>query len=805
MKKVSVVVAIILFYQIVLISHLKSQNIKQVTNNNLSVKNHYAIRTKTLSGDTASSFFFTTKHKPVDKAWKDKNKGYCQNQDTDFVDKYLPSDKAIELFEKRTQDSKQYVDKDSTSKYYIVKSTSAIHYKKDGQWLTIDERLEPQGNNLFEARRQEEPVGFDTNKRTAYIKSLQGTVYFNNWMLYGQVNGRDTLLAMPNWSDYKAGDEGIYITNIFPGINAEMKVGRGTIKTSFIVRKNNFYGVGKLIFKDIFKSEKESKFTYAGSSESNEADYVVNGGKAIHISKAITYQENDASNTTIELAYSISKDTVSLAIDTLYLNKHLANGNIVIDPLVSTTNTIAQTNITGSMDCGDDYNSCNYILQVPSLPKTTITGIYFKFGFQTVGTALLRDGYWNILTDTCGVYCSADPSDPTSYNSHGTVSTLGEFSDITSFLLDCMPAPSCSSQNIPFTLQFFNDICTGTTVCSNNNIEAEEPFVIMIEGHTLEPDSVSSALSVCLGQTATLIATGKYGVPPYTSLWNNGVGSGNSVTVSPASNTTYQVTIIDQCSNAVTKNVLVTVKSPTTGAVMASICQGENYTIGGTAYNTPGTYTAHLANAAGCDSTVTLHLSVLQSKQTSITEEICSGEVYSFGNSQLSKAGNYTNHLLTTLGCDSAVILTLKVKPSYTISKTVNLLYGDTYTINGYTYNNDGIYTDVFTAEDGCDSTIITTVAIERSLCPAIVVPEFFSPNGDGENDFLEIENIMCYIKSKIYIYDRFGKCVAHYVGTDQGWDGNYLGHSEPSGDYWYLIELPETGKKEVGHFTLKR
>jgi gliding motility-associated-like protein len=47
---------------------------------------------------------------------------------------------------------------------------------------------------------------------------------------------------------------------------------------------------------------------------------------------------------------------------------------------------------------------------------------------------------------------------------------------------------------------------------------------------------------------------------------------------------------------------------------------------------------------------------------------------------------------------------------------------------------------------------------------------------------------------------------LAEFKAKDfDGWDGKYNGEDMPSTDYWYIIELRETGKRMVGHFLLRR
>lgn len=84
--------------------------------------------------------------------------------------------------------------------------------------------------------------------------------------------------------------------------------------------------------------------------------------------------------------------------------------------------------------------------------------------------------------------------------------------------------------------------------------------------------------------------------------------------------------------------------------------------------------------------------------------------------------------------------------------------------------------------------------------------PKFFTPNGDGENDYWQVEGISGQFQpnSKIYIFDRYGKLIKSLSPSSQGWDGTFNGNLMPSDDYWFSVTL-EDGRAYRDHFTLKR
>ncbi|WP_405609519.1 T9SS type B sorting domain-containing protein [Polaribacter sp. Asnod1-A03] len=91
-----------------------------------------------------------------------------------------------------------------------------------------------------------------------------------------------------------------------------------------------------------------------------------------------------------------------------------------------------------------------------------------------------------------------------------------------------------------------------------------------------------------------------------------------------------------------------------------------------------------------------------------------------------------------------------------------------------------------------------------------ISFPKYFTPNGDGKNDYWQIKGLdNSYYKSGIIsIYNRFGKLISKFTINDIGWDGTYNGKLIPSNDYWFniiLINYKDEIKKRTGHFSLIR
>ena len=87
-----------------------------------------------------------------------------------------------------------------------------------------------------------------------------------------------------------------------------------------------------------------------------------------------------------------------------------------------------------------------------------------------------------------------------------------------------------------------------------------------------------------------------------------------------------------------------------------------------------------------------------------------------------------------------------------------------------------------------------------------ITYPNFFTPNGDGYNDFWNI-NLPTDYNGIIFIYDRYGKLLKQLNSQGPGWDGTFIGKPFPSTDYWFRVEYTENNirKEFKSHFSLKR
>ncbi|MFN3918435.1 MAG: gliding motility-associated C-terminal domain-containing protein [Flavobacteriales bacterium] len=123
------------------------------------------------------------------------------------------------------------------------------------------------------------------------------------------------------------------------------------------------------------------------------------------------------------------------------------------------------------------------------------------------------------------------------------------------------------------------------------------------------------------------------------------------------------------------------------------------------------------------------------------------------------------------------------------------------------TYANEGIYNAslIVTDANGCTDTVSITISVVGEII--VLIPNIFSPNGDGVNDVfilttVGIENI------EMSIYNRWGQNIFISSGFNPSWDGKISGNNADEGTYYYVVktrDIQNSEKTYTGHLTLLR
>ena len=121
-----------------------------------------------------------------------------------------------------------------------------------------------------------------------------------------------------------------------------------------------------------------------------------------------------------------------------------------------------------------------------------------------------------------------------------------------------------------------------------------------------------------------------------------------------------------------------------------------------------------LPNSEGCDSTLVLDLTINNSISQMDVQSACDSYTWIDGVTYTESNSSATQLFTTTNGCDSTITLSLTLNNSSTSELFETTL--DSYTLNGTTYNSSGVYTQIITNEAGCDSTITLNLTIDSSV-----------------------------------------------------------------------------------------
>ncbi len=275
-----------------------------------------------------------------------------------------------------------------------------------------------------------------------------------------------------------------------------------------------------------------------------------------------------------------------------------------------------------------------------------------------------------------------------------------------------------------------------------------------------------------------------------------------------------------------------------------SITTCHDYTLNCKTYTSSGVYTQTILNSGGCDSVITLNLTISASGSTVTIDTVVCGS-YLFNGQLLTSSGIYKDTVVDPQGCNAVITLNLTIKPASSSNIIHSICEGESY----LGYNKSGIYTDTLVAFNGCDSirklqltvlqkpkpdlgpntglcngntitlypgqfssylwqdgstqpsftakntgtysvqvtnicgTGLSQISIAKKICD-IVFPSAFTPNDDSKNDIFKILDAPPLNNYHLVIYNRWGQKIFETTDYTKGWDGRTHGQLSPTGTY---------------------
>lgn len=272
-------------------------------------------------------------------------------------------------------------------------------------------------------------------------------------------------------------------------------------------------------------------------------------------------------------------------------------------------------------------------------------------------------------------------------------------------------------------------------------------------------------------------------------------------------------------------NICYTICTPTTADITVDAC--DSYTApNGAVLTSGGQYSITIPNAGGCDSILSIALSLNNSVTNVQNITACDSFTAPWG-AVYTQSGLYSDTLSTVGGCDSILSIALNIptddvlpqivssaadtclNSSYTFSLTSNQPVisaawdlGDpaggssnmanTLTVS-HIFSAAGTYTLRCIVTTACSiDTLLQTVNVID--CEAVTqrckfyVPDAFSPNLDGINDDFRPLTDCAAEDYTLLIFNRWGQLVYTTSDSSGRWDGKYQGADCPAGVYTYLL-----------------
>ncbi len=203
-----------------------------------------------------------------------------------------------------------------------------------------------------------------------------------------------------------------------------------------------------------------------------------------------------------------------------------------------------------------------------------------------------------------------------------------------------------------------------------------------------------------------------------------------------------------------------------------------------------GKYEVVFTSSQGCKITRPFNFFV-PFRITNLVQSICQGEAYRLGDRALTEAGVYTDTLKSFENCDSIVQIDLRVETNIETALTAKIFPSETYKIGNTSFSQVGEYQQTISTNAGCDSIVNLTLTHY-----AVYLPNIFSPNGDGMNDYFvinggkDLETI-----NDLRIFDRWGNQVFEQTNIlpnnlNKGWNGQFDGKNTAEGVYLYTASL---------------
>jgi gliding motility-associated-like protein len=273
----------------------------------------------------------------------------------------------------------------------------------------------------------------------------------------------------------------------------------------------------------------------------------------------------------------------------------------------------------------------------------------------------------------------------------------------------------------------------------------------------------------------------------YSYLWSNG-NKNNAITITESGNYSVQITNITNCKSPVSQTVFVAVNELPQVVIQTQdsvLCIGEN-----TILSVVTNATNPLVSWSNASQAESIKVDLAANYTVTITDQNnCSNTTSKFVRKGIETDCSFSPNPVTGFA-------PLAVQLSNTSSNAIDFFWNfgnETFSSElspTVIYESGGDYKISLRCEsaDGCvDSATYQFIKVNDEL--TVYIPNSFSPNSDGINDFFEV-----FTKGaaslKMKVFNRIGEKVFESENDQLKWDGYYKGVLQEAGNYVYQIQL---------------
>ncbi len=361
-----------------------------------------------------------------------------------------------------------------------------------------------------------------------------------------------------------------------------------------------------------------------------------------------------------------------------------------------------------------------------------------------------------------------------------------------------------SSQTYTVTV---TDNCLGESAIGSGTVDVPvyQPLSV-----ATTPDVVE----ICPYVPTTLVATPSGGAGNYEYVWTNADGetisTDSTVEVIPASSTSYNVVVTDQCGESVQITIQYTITSPPLVVTMSpdpTICPGDPTVITATAQGGYGQYFYYWPHSNETTASVTVSPNTT-TEYTVIVSDECQTFTIT-GTMTVNVTAPVADFVISSHTLFEDLPITFQNLTTGGVSYEWDFGDGHGSTMvhpnNTYDVPGDYIVTLVATNEIGCVDTVRKPITILEEYW--VYVPNAFTPDGNRFNNTFSASTVNI-AELTVWIYNRWGEVVYTSDEVRFEWDGTYDGMLCQDGTYTYKIRYITTSGIEetiVGHTSLLR